>query len=69
MNYTIKTTALPVKVERRGRPKTPSITPDFNPTKVELFRGSDLKFSDELFRPIKTNSEIDVILSTEGGLG
>jgi len=68
MSYTIKTTALPVKVERRGRPKSPSIIPDFNPTKVEFFRGTDLKFNDELFNPIKTNSEIDVILSTEGGL-
>ena len=68
MNYTIKTTSLPVKVERRGRPKSPSIIPDFNPTKVEFFRGTDLKFNDELFNPIKTNSEIDVILSTEGGL-
>ena len=55
MSYTIKTTALPVKVERRGRPKSPSIIPDFNPTKVEFFRGTDLKFNDELFNLVKAN--------------
>ena len=33
-----------------------------------MFRGSDLKFNDSLFKSIRTNRELDVILSTEGGL-
>lgn len=40
----------------------------FNPEEIKLVRGSNLKFDDNLFVPIKTNSELDVILSTEGGV-
>jgi DNA repair protein RadA/Sms len=40
----------------------------FNPNDVKLFRGSDLSFSDSLFKPFKTNTELDIILSTDGGL-
>jgi predicted ATP-dependent serine protease len=57
-----------VKVERRGRPKKPVQIVEFDPTQVKLFRGSELSFSDALFKPMKTNTEIDIILSTEGGL-
>jgi len=56
------------KVETRGRKKTEVIRAVFNPDSVKLFRGSELNFKDDLFRPMKTNSEIDVILSTDGGL-
>jgi predicted ATP-dependent serine protease len=56
------------KVETRGRKKTEVIRAVFNPDSVKLFRGSELHFKDELFRPMKTNSEIDVILSSDGGL-
>ena len=37
-------------------------------TKVKLLRGNDLAFNESLFVPLKTNTEIDLILSTEGGL-
>ena len=57
-----------VKVERRGRPKKQVVKSDFQPEKVELFRGNDLKFNESLFIPLKTNTEMDIILSTEGGL-
>lgn len=58
------------KTTKRGRPRKIVNTPtsSFNPESIKLFRGSDLEFSDELFQPIKTNREIDIILSTEGGL-
>jgi len=56
------------KVETRGRKKTEVIRAVFNPDSVKLFRGSELNFKDDLFHPMKTNSEIDVILSTDGGL-
>jgi len=70
MNITKTNSKNQVVVVKRGRPANPStrVQKEFIPSTIELFRGSDLKFSDELFRPIKTNSEVDVILSTEGGL-
>jgi DNA repair protein RadA/Sms len=57
-----------VKAKRRGRPaKIVEVkTVDFS--KIKLIRGSDLNFSDALFKPMKTNTELDIILSTEGGL-
>lgn len=57
-----------IKVERRGRPKKQVETTEFDPASVQLFRGSDLSFSDELFKPMKTNTELDLILSTDGGI-
>jgi predicted ATP-dependent serine protease len=56
------------EVKRRGRPSTKLFVSTFNPDEVKLFRGSDLKFSDSLFQPMKTNHKIDTILSTDGGL-
>ena len=55
---------------KRGRPSLISntIKSDFNPLLIKTFRGSDLTFGDAIFQPIKTGNEIDVILSTEGGL-
>jgi DNA repair protein RadA/Sms len=53
---------------RRGRPAKVQTPVEFDPSSIKLFRGSDLSFSDSLFRPLKTNREVDVILSTEGGL-
>ena len=55
-------------IVKRGRPSKVNQVVEFNPTDVKLFRGSDLSFSDDLFKPHKTNREIDIILSTEGGL-
>jgi predicted ATP-dependent serine protease len=54
----------------RGRPKmnTTNSVSTFNPEEVKLYRSNDLYFSEELFKPIKTNLELDLILSTEGGI-
>jgi len=57
-----------VKVEKRGRPKKQKQTVAFNPNQVNLIRGNDLSFNDSLFVPFKTNTEMDLILSTDGGL-
>ena len=56
------------EMKRRGRPAKQAPAVEFNPNEVKLFRGSDLHFNESLFKPLKTNTEIDVILSTEGGL-
>jgi len=57
-----------MKTERRGRPKKQTVKSEFKPESVELFRGNDLKFNESLFIPLKTNTEMDIILSTDGGL-
>ena len=57
-----------IQIVKRGRPAKVNQVVDFNPADVQLFRGSDLSFSEDLFKPHKTNREIDIILSTEGGL-
>jgi len=57
------------KKETRGRkPLSTKSTSLFNPSLIKTFRGSDLTFGDAIFQPIKTGNEVDVILSTEGGL-
>lgn len=58
-----------MKVERRGRPKkqsNPKSTLDLS--SINLVRGNDLSFNESLFKPFKTNTEFDLILSTDGGL-
>ena len=56
-------------IKRRGRPsKFDTSLACFDVTEVKTFRGKDLSFNEDLFIPMKTNSEIDVILSSEGGL-
>jgi len=57
-----------LKVERRGRPKKQAERKTIDLSQIKLFRGNDLKFNESLFVPLKTNTEIDIILSTEGGL-
>jgi DNA repair protein RadA/Sms len=57
-----------VKVERRGRPKSEFISKVVTLDQINLIRGNDLSFNDSLFTPFKTNTEMDLILSTEGGL-
>jgi DNA repair protein RadA/Sms len=64
----IKTIEVNERVERRGRPKKSPQETTFDPSKIKLVRGKDLYFPDRLFIPFKTNKEIDIILSTEGGL-
>jgi DNA repair protein RadA/Sms len=58
----------PMNTAKRGRPAKQQIQVTFNPNSVKLMRGSDLQFSEALFRPMKTNTELDVIFSTEGGM-
>jgi DNA repair protein RadA/Sms len=53
---------------KRGRPAKQNTVVEFDFNSVKLFRGSDLNFSEELFKPMVTNTELDVIFSTEGGL-
>lgn len=64
----MKIEAREMKQERRGRPSKQVNEVVFDPTSIQLFRGNDLLFNESLFTPLKTNSEIDMILSTEGGL-
>jgi DNA repair protein RadA/Sms len=56
------------KIERRGRPKMQIIPTVLDPSTISLIRGNELDFNESLFKPLKTNTELDVILSTEGGL-
>lgn len=56
------------KIETRGRKKKLIPASNFNPEDIKLFRGSDLNFNNSLFKPMCTNTELDVILSTEGGI-
>ena len=57
-----------LKVVKRGRPSKQNLVVEFDSNTVKLFRGSELSFSDELFTPMITGTELDVIFSTEGGL-
>ena len=57
-----------VNTIKRGRPSKQKETIKFDCSKLQLFRGNDLKFNDSLFKPMRTNTELDVILSTEGGI-
>ena len=54
--------------KKRGRKPKVSVVKQFNASDIKLYRGSDLRFNDSLFKPIRTNRELDIILSTEGGL-
>ena len=56
------------KCGRPAKNKTMQPVVTFDASSVKLFRGTDLKFNDALFQPLKTKREIDYILSTEGGL-
>jgi DNA repair protein RadA/Sms len=56
------------QTKRRGRPNRKINVSTFDPNEVKLFRGSELHFNESLFQPLKTETELDVILSTEGGL-
>jgi DNA repair protein RadA/Sms len=54
--------------KRRGRPRKIETKVEFDPSAIKLSRGTDLSFNESLFIPMKTNREVDVILSTDGGL-
>lgn len=57
-----------IKEKRRGRPKKAKSVVDFNPQSIQLVRGNELKFSDSLFTPMVTETELDMIFSTDGGI-
>ena len=61
-------TAIQTQPKKRGRKPKQVVLNTFKTTDIKLFRGSDLKFNDSLFKPIRTNRELDIILSSEGGL-
>ena len=54
--------------KRRGRPKKVKVQQELDLSTIKLFRGSELDFNESLFIPFKTETEMDLILSTEGGL-
>jgi DNA repair protein RadA/Sms len=56
------------KQVKRGRPRKTNPVIEFNSDSVKLFRGNELNFSEDLFKPMPTGTELDVIFSTEGGL-
>ena len=60
--------AIQTQPKKRGRKPKQVVLNTFKTTDIKLFRGSDLKFNDSLFKPIRTNRELDIILSSEGGL-
>jgi DNA repair protein RadA/Sms len=53
---------------KRGRPSKQQPTVNFSSDSIKLFRGHELNFSESLFKPMTTGTELDVIFSTEGGL-
>lgn len=56
------------KKRGRGRPKKVIEKVIFDPSTLDMCRGSEITFRDDLLIPQKTNCEMDLILSTEGGL-
>jgi len=60
---------------KRGRPRKQIVGLEVINTKqafdssiIKMMRGNDLYFNSSIFEPMKTHSELDTILSTEGGL-
>ena len=54
----------------KGRPKKTQPTPvvEFDPKSVQIFKGSELKFNDSVFRPMRTGTMMDDLLSADKGL-
>ena len=60
---------------KRGRPRKQvagfevvNTKQQFDASIIKTMRGNDLHFNNSIFEPLKTHSELDTILSTEGGL-
>jgi DNA repair protein RadA/Sms len=54
---------------KRGRPSFNSTKfTSFNPNIIKICTGNDLDFDERMFIPNKTNREIDLLLSSDGGL-
>lgn len=57
------------KTRKARKPRTPrAMQVAFNPDIVKLIRGQELDFSAAALDPMPTGKEIDILLSTEGGL-
>ena len=54
----------------KGRPKKTQPTPvvEFDPKSVQIYKGSELKFNDSVFRPMRTGTMMDELLSADKGL-
>ncbi len=54
----------------KGRPKKSQPTPvvEFDPKSVQIYKGSELKFNDSVFRPMRTGTMMDELLSADKGL-
>ena len=54
----------------KGRPKKTQPTPvvEFDPKSVQIYKGSELKFNDSVFRPMRTGTMMDDLLSADKGL-
>jgi predicted ATP-dependent serine protease len=58
-------------MKKRGRPakvkvKTPVV--EFDPKSIQIFKGSELKFNDSVFTPMRTGTLMDELLSASKGL-
>ena len=50
----------------KGRPKKAQENPvTFDPTTVKIFKGSELNFNENVFRPMSTGTLMDTILSAK----
>ena len=54
----------------KGRPKKSQPTPvvTFDPKSIQIYKGSELKFNDSVFRPMRTGTMMDDLLSADKGL-
>ena len=54
----------------KGRPKKSQPTPvvTFDPKSIQIYKGSELKFNDSVFRPMRTGTLMDDLLSADKGL-
>lgn len=50
-----------IQMVKRGRPTKQNAEVEFDSSNIQLFRGSDLIFSDLLFEPMATGTELDVM--------
>lgn len=60
-------------IKRRGRPagpnkQAPAAVNPFNPSSIQIVTGAELEFDQSIFNPMRTDTIIDDILSTNGGL-
>ena len=59
-------------MKKRGRPSkgTPTTVAaaSFDPSKIVTVRGSQMKFSNDIFKPLRSGTELDILLSADKGL-